>query len=104
MNAKKIASSKRSKEPAFSAIGAKMRAARAVLDWSQTDLRLQAGVTQRGVYGIESGLNQPRAATELRILKALKTSGLTIEDMSDGGFTLTVPGAYLRRHGKKRIG
>ena len=49
---------------------AQIRAGRAVLGWSQTDLGEKTGVTQRAIYRVEVGATQPRQLTRLRIEKA----------------------------------
>lgn len=84
-----------------STFGAKVRAARAILNWSQTELALRSRLTQRAIYGIEAEINRPRKATELQILGAISVTGLRIEDTSDGGFEIIVSGAYLRRSRKR---
>ena len=108
MNAKKLSKASgprsKSKSRGFSAFGAKVRAARAVLDWSQTELASRSGLTQRAIYGIEGGINRPRKATESQIMRAFNASKLKIEDTSDGGFTLIVPGICLHRGGNRRDG
>jgi len=48
---------------------AKVRAGRAALDWSQTDLADRIGVTQRAIYRIEQALSRPREETEARIIE-----------------------------------
>jgi transcriptional regulator with XRE-family HTH domain len=104
MKARKSArgSSRRQSKAELSTFGAKVRAARAVLNWSQTELAVRSGLTQRAIWSIEGEINRPRKATESRILSAMSVTGLKIEDTLDGGFTLTVPGAYLRSSGRKR--
>jgi ribosome-binding protein aMBF1 (putative translation factor) len=42
---------------------AQIRAGRAVLGWSQTDLGERTGVTQRAIYRIEDGATRPRQLT-----------------------------------------
>lgn len=61
-----------------------IRAARALLDWSQSDLADQAGLSQTGIARIENGTNQPNSKTLEKIQAAfdraniefLGTSGL----------------------------
>src|ERR1700724_236738 len=55
---------------------AQIRAGRAVLGWSQTDLGERTGVTQRAIYRIEDGATRPRQLTALRIKKALRDGGV----------------------------
>ena len=40
-----------------------IRAARALLDWSQSDLADKAGLSQTGIARIENGTNQPNSST-----------------------------------------
>ena len=49
---------------------AEVRAARAVLAWSQTELAKRTAVTQRAIYCIEQNIVRPRKQTEERIIEA----------------------------------
>lgn len=69
---------------------AKVRAARAVLGWSQTELGKRTGITQRAVYRLEKAAAQARESTELRIGEALKEAGVTFEQLPAGGFKMVV--------------
>jgi transcriptional regulator with XRE-family HTH domain len=69
---------------------AKIRAGRAVLGWSQTDLGERTGVTQRAIYRIEDGATRPRQLTRLRIEKAFDDAGVEFKSARDGGFTMSV--------------
>jgi DNA-binding XRE family transcriptional regulator len=51
-------------------LAAKMRAGRAVLGWSQTQLGKKANLTQRAIYRLEKGATQARQKTELQIERA----------------------------------
>ena len=73
-----------------SLFAAKMRAARAVLGWSQTELGKRAGLTQRAVYRLEKAAAQARESTGLRIGEALKGAGVTFEQLPAGGFKMIV--------------
>lgn len=61
-----------------------IRAARALLDWSQSDLAEHSGLSQTGIARIENGTNQPNSRTLTKIQEAfdkadiefLGTSGL----------------------------
>jgi transcriptional regulator with XRE-family HTH domain len=77
----------------------KVRASRAVLGWSQTELGKRAGITQRAVYCIENALTRPRKVTEQRIEASFAEVGLVFKFMFDGGFTMTVPFAAIGRPG-----
>jgi ribosome-binding protein aMBF1 (putative translation factor) len=70
---------------------AEIRAARAVLGWSQTELAKRTAVTQRAIHCIEQNIVRPRTQTEERIIEAFTDAGLRFERLSSGGFKLTVP-------------
>ncbi|MGD9768273.1 MAG: helix-turn-helix transcriptional regulator [Pseudolabrys sp.] len=70
---------------------AKLRATRAVLGWSQTDLAVHVGMTQRAIHKLEQGETEPRRATILAMAEVWRDQGLAFEDMPDGSFRLTVP-------------
>src|ERR1700735_2477684 len=69
---------------------AQIRAGRAVLGWSQTDLGERTGVTQRAIYRIEDGATRPRQLTRLRIEKAFGDAGVEFKRLQTGGFTMFV--------------
>src|SRR5262249_38394547 len=69
---------------------AQIRAARAVLGWSQTDLGERTGVTQRAIYRVENGATAPRQLTRLRIERAFGEAGVAFESSQTGGFTMFV--------------
>lgn len=60
-----------------------IRAARALLNWSQTDLAERAGLSQTGIARIESGVNQPNTSTLEKIEQAFDGAG--IEFIADRG-------------------
>ena len=60
-----------------------IRAARALLNWSQTDLAERAGLSQTGIARIESGVNQPNTSTLDKIQQAFDDAG--IEFIADRG-------------------
>ena len=70
---------------------AEVRAARAVLGWSQTELARRTAVTQRAIHCIEQNIARPRTQTEQRIVEAFTDAGLRFERLSSGGFKMTVP-------------
>lgn len=53
-----------------------IRAARALLDWSQTDLADKAGLSQTGIARIENGTNKPNSSTLDKIKTAFDVSGI----------------------------
>lgn len=63
-----------------------IRAARALLGWSQGELAERAGLSQTGIARIEAGSSQPNTSTVARILQAFATAGI---DFIDGGVRRT---------------
>jgi transcriptional regulator with XRE-family HTH domain len=90
-------SSSKSSERGLLLFAGKVRASRAVLGWSQTELGRRAGITQRAVYCIENALTRPRKATEQQIEASFSEVGLVFTFMFDGGFKMTVPFAAIGR-------
>ncbi|MDI3471398.1 MAG: hypothetical protein OJF62_003461 [Pseudolabrys sp.] len=62
---------------------AKLRIARAVLGWSQTELGHRIGLTQRAVHKLEQGGTEPRRATVLAVDDALAEAGLAFAERGD---------------------
>lgn len=62
---------------------AQIRAARALLDWSQSDLADNAGLSQTGIARIENGTNKPNSRTIEKIHTAF--DHFDIEFISDNG-------------------
>src|SRR5262245_33186697 len=60
-----------------------IRAARALLDWSQSDLAHHAGLSQTGIARIENGANQPNSQTLHKIQTAFENAD--IEFLGDSG-------------------
>jgi predicted transcriptional regulator len=76
---------------------AEVRAGRAVLGWSQTELATRTAVTQRAIHRIEQNMVRPRKQTEERIIEAFAEAGVRFAPVSNGGFRMTVPNAALTR-------
>jgi len=76
---------------------AEIRAGRAVLGWSQTELARRTAVTQRAIHCIEQNIVRPRTQTEQRIIEAFTDAGLRFERLSSGGFKMTVPDPTQRK-------
>ena len=76
---------------------ARMRAARAVLGWSQTELGKRAKVTQRAIYRLEKAAVRARHQTEVRINKAFQDAGVEFEELPNGGFEMSVPSQLVTR-------
>jgi DNA-binding XRE family transcriptional regulator len=77
---------------------AKIRAGRAVLGWSQTELAKRTAVTQRAIYCIEQNIVRPRKQTEERIIAAFTDAGVQFKPLSKGGFKMTVPNKAIKPH------
>lgn len=60
-----------------------IRAARALLDWSQSDLAEYAGLSQTGIARIENGTNQPNTTTLNKIKAAFENAD--IEFLGENG-------------------
>ena len=69
---------------------AQLRAGRAALGWSQSDLGEKTGVTQRAIYKVENAATAPRQFTRLRIERAFGDAGVEFESSTAGGFTMFV--------------
>jgi len=76
---------------------ARMRAARAALGWSQTELGKRAKVTQRAIYRLEKAAVRARHQTEVRINKAFLDAGLEFAELPNGGFEMSVPSQLVAR-------
>lgn len=57
-----------------------IRAARALLDWSQSDLAEHAGLSQTGIARIENGTNKPNTSTLEKIGNAFDQNGIEFLD------------------------
>jgi transcriptional regulator with XRE-family HTH domain len=73
------------------------RAARALLDWSQSELADKAGVGIVTVRQLEAGAHKPRRATLDVIQRALEDAGVEFIEENGGG-----PGVRLRKRQKKK--
>lgn len=77
-----------------------IKAGRALLGWSQSDLAAKSGVSEPTIARLESmdGQLGGREATAQRIRAALEEGGIQFIDENGGG-----PGVRLRKsHGEKR--
>jgi DNA-binding XRE family transcriptional regulator len=88
---------------------AKIRMARALLCWSQGELALHVGLTQRAIHKLEQGETEPRRATVYAIEQIWREHGLEFEDLADGGFQVVVrapllePVARPQRRQRRRV-
>jgi DNA-binding XRE family transcriptional regulator len=72
------------------AFAAKIRLARAVLGWSQTELAVHVGLTQRTIHKLEWGETEPRRATARALEFIWREQSIEFEDIGDGGFRVSV--------------
>lgn len=72
------------------AFAAKIRLARAVLGWSQTDLGRRIGLTQRAIHKLEQGETEPRRTTVRALEGIWREQNIEFEDLADGGFRATI--------------
>jgi DNA-binding XRE family transcriptional regulator len=79
------------------AFAAKVRMARAVLGWSQSEFGAHVGLTQRAIHKLEQGDTEPRRATVRAIEQVWREQGIEFEDLADGGFRVSVRAALLDR-------
>lgn len=68
--------------PAFTI--SQLRAARALLGWSQSELAERAGLSRRSVAAVELGATLPYDATLEKILSALERAGIEFSWRNDG--------------------
>ncbi|SOC85840.1 hypothetical protein SAMN05421890_4356 [Ensifer adhaerens] len=68
------------------------RAARAFLDWTQTDLAEQAAVSRGTVRDYEANAHAVHRSTPALLRKALEDGGVTLENREDGGMILVQKG------------
>jgi transcriptional regulator with XRE-family HTH domain len=91
-------------------VGAQVRAARALLDWSQEKLAKQteafgAGVSETGIANIERGKSRPLAETLDSIQKALEKAGVVFINDDSGlgqGVRLREPVVLSPRRRRKK--
>jgi transcriptional regulator with XRE-family HTH domain len=62
-----------------------MRAARALLNWSQADLARAAGLSEVSVKNIERGVTDPRLGTMRELTQALVQAGVVLIPENGGG-------------------
>jgi DNA-binding XRE family transcriptional regulator len=77
---------------------AKVRAARAVLGWSQAELGMRVGVTQRSINRLEKADVDVRRSTAVAIETALRDEGIVFEMLAEGGFRMLVHNTYRGAH------
>ncbi|RVM32893.1 helix-turn-helix domain-containing protein [Sinorhizobium meliloti] len=70
---------------------AQIKAARAMLDWKQTDLAAASGLSEMSVKNVEKGQKDSRMSTIQSIRSALESAGIIFIDQNGNG-----PGVRLR--------
>jgi transcriptional regulator with XRE-family HTH domain len=60
------------------------RAARGLLDWTQTELAERAGVSRSTIRGFEGGQHDLHRATEAQMVKALEEAGVRFLASDEG--------------------
>ena len=78
----------------FDITPAQLRAARALLDWSQDRLALASGMPKRSIVRFESGETMPRVRTIRALKVALEEAGIEFMPSNGSG-----PGVRLRTPG-----
>ncbi len=68
----------------------KVRAARAVLCWSQAELGQRVGITQRSINRLEKADVDVRRSTAVAIETAFREQGIVFEAIAEGGFRMLV--------------
>ena len=79
------------------AFAAKIRMARAVLNWSQSELAARVGLSQRAIHKLEHGDSDPRRSTVRGLEQVWRAEGIEFEDLPGGGFRISVHPPILHR-------
>ena len=91
------------KKSGQTAFAAKVRLARAVLGWSQTDLGHRIGVTQRAIHKLERGETEPRRKTVDALNEIWRVEKIEFTDRRDGGLEVNIhPRAFRTADVKAR--
>ena len=64
--------------------GRQIRAARAMLGWSRTDLIQASGISMSALLRMEGGLADSRGSTLNKVVKALSAAGIEFISRDDG--------------------
>lgn len=76
---------------------AKVRAGRAILGWSQTELGRRSGLSQRSIYRLELAAVDVRRSTVVSLETVFANAGVDFEHLPDGGFKVVVSAGGLLR-------
>ncbi|HET7805138.1 MAG TPA: helix-turn-helix transcriptional regulator [Pseudolabrys sp.] len=79
------------------AFAARIRLARAVLGWSQSELGFRIGMTQRAIHKLEQGETEPRRTTMRALEEVWREHSIEFEDLADGGFRVSIRAAVLEQ-------
>ena len=74
-------------------VPAQIRAARALLGWTQADLAAKANISTNAINSIERGKADPKLSTVNAIRKALETGGVEFTDGDRPGVRMREPSA-----------
>lgn len=74
---------------------AQIRAARALLNWSQLELATASGVAIQSIKNIETGKTDPRLSTATALVHALEAAGIIF--LADGQSVDGGPGVRLKK-------
>ena len=85
----------------YAKTAAQIRGARAILDWSQTELAERTGLTQRSIHRLEQGASDVRRSTALAIAQVFVEAGIQFDDASPGGFKIVVLSEAIKRQKAK---
>jgi DNA-binding XRE family transcriptional regulator len=77
------------------AFAIKVRLARAVLGWSQSELGAHVGLSQRTIHKLEQGETEPRRTTVRAMEFIWREQGIEFEDFSDGSFRVSIRSAVI---------
>jgi DNA-binding XRE family transcriptional regulator len=60
---------------------AQLRAARALLNWSRSELASNAGVSEQTIHRLENGLNEPEVKTQIVLRRSLERAGIEFQGL-----------------------
>jgi len=80
----------------------KVRMARSILAWSQTDLAKRVGMTQRAIHRIEQGHHDPMRSTVVAIERAWGAEGIDFRADPKGGFAVNFLKHFVWDRTKKK--
>ena len=79
---------------------AQVRAARALMNWSQDELAERAGIAKQTVLRIENGSFDARFSTVNAVASAFRRAGVEMGEDAAGVITLSVPSERLGSGGE----